>query len=401
MPSMNLRRYLDVLREPGVARLAAFAVLGRMSFGILPLSIVLLMREEGYGYGQIGAVLAAEALAVGVTAAPAGRLIDRIGQARVLLVTGVITSIAIVLTTVAILSNSGTGVLVALAALQGATVPPISPRMRSLWARLMPEDRLESAYALDAIQLELVFVIGPLVAAGLAGALTPAVGMLLCAALYLSASLGFATAPAARGAGPVEGVARTRAGALASQGLRTLVIAAAVTAVAFGALEVALPAFAEQEGSREAAGPLITVWSIGSLIGGLWYGARTWRAPADRRLVVLTALLALGAAPLAFADSIEVMVVLLFATGLALAPTATVQYGLVARLAPPGTATEAYAWQIVANVVGSGGGAALAGVLAERAGVEWALACAAFGCLGGLAVVVAGRRTLSVSAERA
>jgi MFS family permease len=395
---VNLSRYLDVLRIPGVARLAAFTVLGRMSFGILPLSIVLLMREEHYEYGQIGLVLAAEALAVGVTAAPVGRLMDRIGHTRVLLVAGTITSIAIVATTVAILSDAATGLLVALSALQGATVPPISPRMRSLWARLMPDDRLESAYALDAIQLELVFVLGPLIAAGLAGALTPAAGMLLCAVLYVGASLGFATAPAGRAAGLVEDVVRTRAGALASAGLRTLVLAAAVTAVAFGALEVALPAFAEQEGSREAAGPLITMWSIGSLIGGLWYGARTWRGPAERRLIVLTALLVLGAAPLAFADSIAVMLVLLFATGLALAPMATVQYGLVARLAPAGTATEAYAWQIVANVVGSGGGAALAGVLAEQAGVEWALACAAFGCLAGLIVVVAGRRTLSVAA---
>ena len=30
------------------------------------------------------------------------------------------------------------------------------------------------------------------------------------------------------------------------------------------------------EGSRGAVGPLITVWALGSVIGGLWYGARIW-----------------------------------------------------------------------------------------------------------------------------
>jgi hypothetical protein len=45
---VNLSRYLDVLRVPGVARVAAFATMGRLPFAIVPLSIVLLTREEGY-----------------------------------------------------------------------------------------------------------------------------------------------------------------------------------------------------------------------------------------------------------------------------------------------------------------------------------------------------------------
>ena len=52
--SVNLRRYLDVLRTPGVARLAVFTLVGRLPFAIVGLSIVLLMRHEGYGYGEIG-----------------------------------------------------------------------------------------------------------------------------------------------------------------------------------------------------------------------------------------------------------------------------------------------------------------------------------------------------------
>ena len=78
--AVNLSRYLDVLRAPGVARVVVFALIGRLPFGTLPLSIVLLMRHEHYDYGQIGAVLATEALAVGVTAVFVGRLVDRIGQ---------------------------------------------------------------------------------------------------------------------------------------------------------------------------------------------------------------------------------------------------------------------------------------------------------------------------------
>lgn len=394
---MRLRRYLEVLRMPGVARVALFATIGRFPFAIVPLSIVLLMREEGYHYGQIGAAVGAEGIAIALTAGFVGRLVDRVGRRRVILATGAVCAVALSAWAVAILSHASLGLVVALAAIQGATIPPISASMRSLWPRLVPERALEAAYAFDAIQLELVFVVGPLIAAGFATALTPAVGVFMCAGLYATAATGFATAPAAR-AGAEEPAERSRAGALRSPGIRTLALASLVTAVSFGALEVALTAFAEEEGSRGAVGPLVTVWAMGSVVGGVWYGARSWQAPAERRFLVLMALLAAGSAPLPFAPSIAVMAILLLFTGFALAPLATTEYALVGRLAPPGTLTEAYSWQIVANVLGAGAGSLIAGVLAEEASVEWALATAVIACTLGLVVALAGRRTLRAPA---
>jgi MFS family permease len=394
---VNLRRYLDVLRAPGVARVVVFALLGRLPFGTLPLSMVLLMRHEHYPYGQIGAVVATEALAVGVTAVFMGRLVDRIGHARVLVTTGTITSVAICVQGVAMTSGASVGLLVAVGAIQGASVPPISPSMRSLWQELVPADRLDTAYAFDSVAVELAFIVGPLLAAGLATAWTPLAGMVLSAACYSGAAVGFATAPASRAWRPAESIERTRAGALRSPGIRTLALAAACAAVAFGALEVALTAFAEAEGSRGAVGPLITVWSIGSLVGGLVYGARTWASPAARRFLMLSALMGIGAVPLPFAGSLVAMGALLFGMGLALAPFGATAFTLVATLAPAGMATEAYSWHIVANVIGSSIGAFVAGLLVDHASVAWALASASIGC--GLAVLVglAGRRTLSVA----
>ena len=397
---MGLRRYLEVLRMPGVARVALFATIGRFPFAIVPLSIVLLMREEGYHYGQIGAAVGAEGIAIGLTAGFVGRFVDRAGRRRVILVTGAVCAVALSAWAAAILGHASVGLLVAVAAIQGATIPPISASMRSLWPRLVPERALEAAYAFDAIQLELVFVVGPLIAAGLATTLTPAVGVFMCAGLYATAAAGFATAPAARA--PAEEPAdRTRAGALRSPGIRTLVLASAVTAVSFGALEVALTAFAEEEGSRGAVGPLVTVWAVGSVIGGLWYGARSWTAPAEKRFLFLMALLAAGSAPLPFAPSIVVMAILLLFTGLALAPLATTEYALVSRLAPAGTLTEAYSWQIVANVLGAGAGSVIAGVLTEQVSVEWALATGGIACAAGFVVAVAGRRSLRPAAPAA
>jgi MFS family permease len=394
MAAMKLGRYLDVLRTPGVGRLALFALMGRLPFGTLQLSMVLLMRREDYDYGQIGAVVGAEALAIGVTAAFVGRLVDRVGHGPVLLATGTATAIAICAEAAAIFAGLSLPLLVVLAVIQGGTVPPISVSMRTFWAMLVPEERLDTAYAFDAMALEVVFIVGPLMAAGLATAWTPAAGMVLCALLYSGAAAGFAGAPAVRAWRPSERAERSRAGALRSAGMRMLVISGAIAAISFGTLEVALTAFAESEGSRGAVGPLVTVWGLGSIAGGLAYGARTWRTPAARRYPLLLALLALGAVPLPFAGSLLAMGLFLFATGLAIAPLGATEYSLIGALAPEGTTTEAYSWQIVANTIGSAGGALLAGLLVEHASIDWALASASMACGLGLLVALAWRRTL-------
>jgi MFS family permease len=218
--------------------------------------------------------------------------------------------------------------------------------------------------------------------------------VILCAALYTTAALGFAHSPASRAWRPTGAVERTRAGALVAAGMRVLVLVAALTAIAFGVLEVALTAFAEAEGRRDAVGPLVTLWALGSVIGGLWYGSRSWTAPVERRFLLLTAALALGTAPLALAPSIAVMGALLVFTGLALAPLATTEYAMVDRLAPAGTPTEAYSWMIVANVVGAGAGSVVAGLLVEEVSVDSALGAAGVACALGLALAVARGRTL-------
>jgi MFS family permease len=393
---VNLRRYLEVLRSPGVARVALFALLGRLPFGTLPLSILLLMREEHYDYGAIGGVLATEALAVAATAVIAGRLIDRLGQTSVLLATGAITGATICGQGLAITGGAPVALLVVLAAIQGATIPPVSASMRALWSELVPEDRLETAYAFDSVALEMAFIVGPLIASGLATVWTPLGGVLLCAALYSGASYGFARSPASRAWRPTESVERTRAGALRAPGMRVVVIVAAIVAVSFGGLEVALTAFAEDEGSRGAVGPLITIWALGSVVGGLIYGARSWASPPARRFVVLAALLALATVPLPMAETLLVMGLFLFGTGLALAPLGATEYALIAELAPVGTATEAYSWLIVANTTGSAAGALVAGLLIDHASVDWALGSAAIACGLGLIAALAGRRHLLV-----
>jgi hypothetical protein len=181
---------------------------------------------------------------------------------------------------------------------------------------------------------------------------------------------------------------------LANPGIRVLIISMAVAEIAIGALEVGLAAFAEREASRAAAGPLFTIWALGSLAGGLWYGARNWRVTPDVRFLPVSALLVAGLAPLPLAWSMPSMAVLAAAAGLWLAPATAAAYSLVARLAPEGAVAESYSWQIVAYTAGASVGAWAAGALVEGPGVAAALALAPVGAAAGFLVAWSGRGAL-------
>ena len=86
-----MKRYLDLIRTPGVPPLLVAAAIGRLPYGMSILALVLLLRAEGFSYAEVGIVTAAEGLALGLTAPLLGRMVDRVGPSRVLAVTACVT----------------------------------------------------------------------------------------------------------------------------------------------------------------------------------------------------------------------------------------------------------------------------------------------------------------------
>jgi MFS family permease len=170
----------------------------------------------------------------------------------------------------------------------------------------------------------------------------------------------------------------------------------ALSQAGIGVVLVAVPAFAEEQGTPAAAGALVAVWSVGSLAGGLLYGARRWDSPLRRRYVALLALLALSFAPLALATSPVTFGFALAVSGLALAPWLACSDALTQRLAPAGATTEAFTWLVSGASLGHALGGPLAGVAIDRRGVGTAL-LAAVG-LTAVAAVVAIARWASLGA---
>jgi MFS family permease len=251
---------------------------------------------------------------------------------------------------------------------------------------------VSSAYALDSVFIELVFIAGPLATGLLVAFVSAEAALFVSAAATLAGSLAFVTRLPGDAARPAtERSTLGLLGALRAPGIRTLALGSLPVGFALGALEVALPAFAEEEGARELAGPLIAIWSLGSLAGGLVYGARPRRTALPTLHLRIALVLPLTFLPVLAAPSVPLMALLSLPAGMLIAPLIATRNQLASQAAPPGARTEALTWPLTALLSGIAAGAAAAGALVEASGWQAAVLAAAGAALLG-ALVVAGRR---------
>ena len=193
--------------------------------------------------------------------------------------------------------------------------------------------------------------------------MSPAAALIISAVSVMIGTIAFTAQAPSRAIRPDHEAraAAGRLGALASPGVRSLVLTSLPAGIGIGICEVTLPAFSDAEGSRELAGVLLAVWSIGSAAGGLAFGA--WhRRPALRRVhLAVTALLPLALLPLAAATSVPVMALLVIPAGMFIAPLLATRNELIGWVAPAGSRTEAYTWPVTAFVGGIAIGSAHGG----------------------------------------
>jgi len=191
-----------------------------------------------------------------------------------------------------------------------------------------------------------------------------------------------------------QDAAASSAGPLRSGRFRVLLVADACYGVAAGILNLAFAAFAAAHGGVAWAGVLVAVWGAGSLAGGLAYGSRNWRFPAERRAMVCLALFSAVLMLLAAAPGLPSLAVLMIPLCIPLSPWLGSLSASVQRAVPAAGTTEAFAWTFAVITVGMAAGNACGGVITQAANAR-----AAFLAAGGLGLAGAGAGALWLHAQ--
>jgi len=404
-----MKRYVDLLSRPGAFPAFVAAFVGRLPTSMIPIGLVLLVQQVRGSYALAGQVTGVYAIATAVTAPVWGRALDRWGQPRVMVPLGVVSGGLLAVLALATTGGAPAWWLFVLAAGVGALMPPWFPAARAVWRQVSVDAReLNTAYALDAVLMEIIFVLGPLFLSAMLGLSRPDLPLLVTAGCQTFGAIAFALTRASRTwrAAPSEHADGRRG----SSPLRVpgVVMAAGVCflmAVGFGQMDVALAGLARLRlGDPAMIGLLFLGAAGGSAAGGLLFGAWHPRTPQRKLLPITLSVFGTGLALLALlltrpgAPPLVVLLPLLFVAGMGIAPGLIIQANLVDHSAPPDRRSEAQAW--VGTAFGTGGaiGSAIAGLLLDSGGPTLAVTGATAALLSAVAAALAGQRVWRTAA---
>ena len=322
---LGLHRYAPVLRTPGAVALLLSTLLARAGQFGSGLALLLAAESASGSFGVAGTASGLLAAGLALSRVVQGRLLDRVGATRVLLASSGLLALALAGLLLVLVDWRGPLPLLGLSAVVGMTLPDVGTVARIALGSLAAgsTERKTSAYALETLTSELAAIVGPAGAAVVATTVSPVLALAGTAAMMVA---GAVVVACGRAAGEVRGRRRARGprGGLA----RALRLPLAVTfgiGLAFGAVEVALPAFAIDSGSPSAAG--VSARARGrSALGGPVVRRAAWRARCETRLLVASALFSVGCALFPLMPSPLAMAALLPLVGAPIPPALTTLY---------------------------------------------------------------------------
>ena len=364
-------KYVEFVRQPDVGRLLLAALLSRMPIGMLGFSMLMFLRECLGDFTQAGTAVGIDFVATAIGAPVVGRIVDRHGPRRVSYVTGTVMPLALVGVLVAAKMGLPFTVIAIFAAITGAFSTPVTTLTRAMWRhRFDREEDRRTAFALDAVTIEINFTLGPAIVAALLATLGATFAFGASIAVVVFSFIVFMSSPALRYFKKGEGGERHLLGPLTDVRLWLIFAATFGLTVSLGLLEVGYPAYGVALASPALGGILLGINSIGSAIGGAIYGGLHFRMPVERQFACAMGLMAIWLVLHAFATTFVAFATVAFLAGALIAPSIASQSVLVSRLAPVRYATEAFTWSSTFIISGIGAGIAFGGFLAETAGLR-------------------------------
>lgn len=363
------------MRQPQVTRLLVVALLARMPIGMVGFSMLMYLREVMGSFALAGSAVGTNFVAMALCAPAIGRLIDLYGPRMPLLVTGTVQPVALAAVWWSAAASMPFAVIAFFAALAGAFASPITTLTRTIWRnRFEREEERRTAFALDAVTIEINFALGPALVAWMLATVGVRVAFAVSIAVVVFSVMVYTGSGVLTLFKRVTATQRHLLGPLTEPRLWLIFVATFGLTACFGLIEVGYPAYATSLGAPAMGGILLTVNSIGSALGGMIYGGMHFKAPVERQFAYAMGLMAVPLFLHALFLQAPVFAIVAFLAGVLISPSITAQSVLVSRMAPAKYATEAFTWSSSFILMGLGAGMAAGGAMVETVGLRPAFA---------------------------
>ena len=387
-----MNRYKELFGFPQVIRLGISAFPARLAYGMIGLGIFFKAEQETGSIAIAGFAIGLNSLAGSLTAGIRGSVMDRFGQKwPIRILVPMYSALILLLNTM----ETRQSILVT-AFVLGITAPPINLSVRPLWKDIVPDSYLRTAYAFDSSMMSSTSVIGPVVITALSLSSRPELGLGTVATLMFIGGVALSLTPASRDWVP-EKKKKNQQKLWRDRAIQLLMFEGCFIGFGWGVFDVAVPAFATQEGVQHRVAWIFASFGASTVIGGLLGGLVSKKlAPllALRRAYLLWLI---ACVPVAFTYPDWSMALIGACIGLVGGAVQVFYFEVLEAVRPRGSQTASLGW--IWSVEGSfmALGAAVGGVVSETFSPRIGLAMLPIMILFGLIILTIGRGRLSAA----
>jgi MFS family permease len=262
-----MKRYRELFAFPQVITLGISAFPARLAYGMIGLGIFFKAEQETGSVAIAGFAIGLNSLAGSLTAGIRGSVMDKWGQKWVIRI--LVPAYSALILTLNSMETSRSILITAF--ILGITAPPINLSVRPLWKDLVPDSYLRTAYAFDSAMMSSTSVIGPVIVTSLALSSRSFLALDVVAAFMFIGGIGLALTPVSRNWIPEKKV-KGQGNLFANRAMQLLMFEGCFIGFGWGVFDVAVPAFATQEGVPHRVAWIFASFGVATVIGGLLGG---------------------------------------------------------------------------------------------------------------------------------
>lgn len=387
-----LTRYRATLTFPGARSFFSTTFVGRLAVAMYAIGVVLMASAHYASYLQAGLIAGFFAGSEAVGGPIVARFVDTYGQRRVLPPLAMVHLAGVAALIVVVSRSVPVPLAVAVAVIAGASVPQFGALAAARWSRLLKgRPEIETAFSMEAVANDCVFIVGPSAAAALVAVTGSQGGVIVAATLAAAAAVLLSRL---RRTEPLPDHTSTdgrRQTAYRTQPWLIIVGVCGLNVVlglTFGSTQLSVAALSRSVHHVALAGVLYTTTSVGSLLSSLSYGSINWRIPIWLRLSLAAVVTGMGAQLFAVSSVLPLYLVALFVMGIGIGPLIVLGSVILQRSVGESFLTQSFSLAGASSAIGI----ALAGVSGGavidahgfRGGMQFVAAIAAVNALIGV-----------------
>lgn len=376
--------YTTLFRTPGAMKFSIAGLIGRMPVSMDSLALIFIVVAASDSYAIAGALSATASIVISAAIPFWARISDRIGQRALLIRVVPFKLLGLGIFILLVLHHAPTWSWFVSIIFAEASSINLGGLVRRRWLHVLSPDKtttaedesnrhiINTAYSLEALNDEFVFIAGPIIATACATSIAPPAGLIvgmgfLAIGMPLFASQKATEPPPSprREKNPHPAVIRNKA-------LQAIILPTMFVGGFFGAIAIVTVGFAELYGEKSQSGLLLSIWAFGSAIAALINGLIKWKISHAGRFILFLVSLTIMTIPFIFVHSLAWLAIALFFNGFAIAPLIINAYGVAESAVPPEQITETLSWVVAGMPLGGAMSSAIAGWIIDNYGAQTA-----------------------------